>query len=171
MLSLECSLVYIFIHSLIFLLKLISSTFCTLSSETHHQKEYRYVSFSSTIYSTDFYIFEFDLSNHASKQSILYYKMSVCSKRNFIMRTIRHIRSLRIKLFWSRQRSIVFCETQPACEGSVTLVKLKLHLFDLLWICCTTFCLVVDLLWICCTTFRFVVDLLCCCTTNQHQIE
>ena len=40
----------------------------------------------------------------------------------------------------------------------------KLYLFDLLWICCTTFrffCgFVVDLAWICCTTFRFVADLL-----------
>jgi len=42
-------------------------------------------------------------------------------------------------------------------------VKLKLHLFDLLWICCTTFRLVVDLSWI-------VVDLLwiCCGFAVQH---
>ena len=52
-------------------------------------------------------------------------------------------------------------------------LMVKLHLFDLLWIC---FGLVVDLSWICCTTFRLVVDLLwtcctACCTTNPQQIE
>ena len=55
--------------------------------------------------------------------------------------------------------------------------KLKLHLFDLLWICrtacCTTCRNVVDLLWICCTacctTCHNVVDLLWICCWRHYD--
>jgi hypothetical protein len=79
-----------------------------------------------------------------------------------------------------------------ARDGKQQMIRnnLKLHLFDLLWICFTTSCGTCRKLWICCTTccraygsnstrsicFEFVVDFLricctICCTTNPQQIE
>ena len=53
--------------------------------------------------------------------------------------------------------SILFVIFTDACRG-VCAVMLKLHLFDLLWICCTT----------CCTTNPQQVEM---STTNPQQIE
>jgi len=67
--------------------------------------------------------------------------------------------------------------TEESTLATDALLKLKLHLYDLLWICCTACCTtcrnVVDLLWICC---RFATDLLwiccaACCTTCRNVVD